>query len=203
MINRGFMQFKQVIIAITLFMLSAVFSQCIAGIIYFTDRIEFEDAVGSSLSFENFNGAFSTAIDVSGYKKFYDSSSLVSEGDKALGVKESNTVTFNFSHDVFALGFDVNELNSTSLSYLDSAGHAFVNALLASDPWDASNFFGILSDTALSSFSLSGTSDSNTAIYGIDALAFTAAPTKVPSPTSLSIFLLSLVSLHLYQRKTH
>lgn len=110
-------------------------------------------------------------------------------------------MTFNFSHEVFAIGFDVNELNSTSLNYFDSAGHSYIDALLASDPWNASNFFGVISDAALASFSLSGDNNSNTAVYGIDALAFTLESTKVPTPSSISLLLFSLITLRFLQRK--
>ncbi|MPW29540.1 hypothetical protein F9L16_11070 [Agarivorans sp. B2Z047] len=175
--------------------------QAHAGFIAYTDRAAFENAAGAELAFEGFNDPALLNEDLTiSANRYRSTSSLVSEGAKALSIFESNTFTIDFEHDVFALGFDLNELNSSHLDYLDSAGHIIDEALKITDVWYESTFFGLISDTALRSFSLVG-SGSSSAVYGFDALSYTAA-TPVPAPPTWPLMLvgLSLVLLRCYKR---
>lgn len=167
--------------------------QANAGLIFYSDQTSFSSAVDSALAFEGFEDKQLEFLQVeSGYIRYRTTSSLVSEGEKALVLKESNSVTFNFDHDVYAFGFFVNELNSTNLDYQDSAGNELLNALEITDVWNASTFFGVTSDVAITSFTLIGTGAS-TALYGIDALQFTSA--SVDEPSTWLLFSLALIIL--------
>lgn len=167
--------------------------QANAGLIFYSDQTSFSSAVDSALEFEGFNDNQLEFLQVqSGYIRYRTSSSLVSEGEKALVLKESNSVTFSFDHDVYAFGFYVNELNSTNLNYQDSAGNELLNALKVTDVWNASTFFGVTSDVAIASFTLIG-SGASTALYGIDALQFSSVNVD-EAPTWL-LFLLAFVIL--------
>ncbi|WP_411991527.1 PEP-CTERM sorting domain-containing protein [Agarivorans sp. DSG3-1] len=87
---------------------------------------------------------------------------------------ESSIFTAAFPYDVFAIGFDVNELNSSSLRYLD---------------------------TAFTSFSITGSGSSSgysSSVYGFDALAYTAA---LPTPASLPLMSLGLFGVALLRRR--
>ncbi len=156
-----------------------------AGYILFTDREAFESAVSGELDFDGFNDSALTVISIdttSGFKRYRTTTSHVSEGTKALSLRERDTLTVTFNHEVFAIGFDVNELNSTSLDYIDSAGHEILQAFQVTSVWNESTFFGIISDTAITSFSLVGNGDlSNNSTYGLDALSYTAI-NEVSSP---------------------
>ncbi len=164
-----------------------------AGLIFYSDQTSFSSAVDSALAFEGFNDNQLEFLQVqSGYIRYRTTSSLVSEGEKALVLKESNSVTFTFDHDVYAFGFYVNELNSTNLDYQDSAGNELLNALKITDVWNASTFFAVTSDVAITSFTLIGTGAS-TALYGIDALQFTSA--NVDEPSTWLLFSLALIIL--------
>lgn len=166
-----------------------------AGLIVFTDQTSFESAVDGTLDFEGFNdnSLLNDAITFKGTRGYTGISSLITEGGKALSIREKGTLTINFSHDVFAFSFYVNQLNANTLSYTDSAGNEISNAFSSTDVWDASTFFGVISDTAITSFSLSGTTDSATALYGFDALSFTASPTQVPTPETGLLLLAALI----------
>lgn len=157
-----------------------------AGLIVYTDRAAFENAVNGELDFEGFNDSslLNDALTLSN-KRYRTTSSLISEGEKALSLYENNDFTIDFAHDVFALGFDLNELNGSTFSYIDSAGHEMVDVFEITDIWNASTFFGIISDTAINSFSLvSSRTASSSSAYGFDALSFTAGPTPVPTPAT-------------------
>jgi len=169
-----------------------------AGFILFTDRDEWEAAVTSPLAFEGFNDGQSLSVTYS-TGSLTRSSSLISEGARALSVKEGRFLTMTFPHEVFAFGFDLNELNTTNLDYSDSAGHALLDAFQITDIWNASTFFGLISDVALTSFSLEGFGADNT-VYGIDALSYTAA-TSVSEPTSVFLLVLALGVIAVKQRK--
>ena len=175
--------------------------QAHAGFIVYTDRAAFENAAGGELAFEGFNAPALLNEDLTvSANRYRSTSSLVSEGAKALSIFEANTLTIDFNYDVYALGFDLNELNTSNLDYLDSAGHLIDDALKITDVWNDSTFFGLISDTALRSFSLVG-SGSSGAVYGFDALSFTAAA-AVPVPPSWPLMLagLSLVLFLRYRR---
>lgn len=166
-----------------------------AGLILFDDRDAFELAVAEQLSFEGFNvkGVTNPDFDfVSGKKGFSSTSSQISEGDYSIKVMEKNTLTLNFNYDVFAFGFDVNELNATNLNYVDSAGNEILDALKVTDIWYESTFFGVLSDTAITSFSLVG-SGSSSASYGFDALSYTANPVTVSEPNTIHLIFLAIL----------
>ncbi|NTS76114.1 hypothetical protein HR060_04460 [Catenovulum sp. SM1970] len=175
-------------------------SRAKAALIVYTDRAAFETAVNAPLSFEGFNDNTQTHVDVSGFKAYRMTTSLVSEGDKALSVRESNTLTVSFDHDVFAIGFDVNELNANNLTYSDDAGHEIINALMVTQVWNESSFFGVISDVAINSFSLSGQGGTTTAFYGSDALSYTA-PVEVSAPSNTSVLLLAGCAIALLRIK--
>ena len=174
-----------------------------AGLILFSDRDAFEAAVDGPLAFDGFNDNSYTLVDLStgsGFKPYRTTTSHVSEGERARSIREFDTLTIAFEHDVFALGFDLNELNSNNLDYIDSAGHEIIDALMVTDIWNASTFFGLISDTAIRSFSLSGDGDSsNRATYGFDALTFTA-PTSVSAPSAFLILLSASIAVFVRRR---
>ncbi|MBO9491465.1 hypothetical protein J7384_13950 [Endozoicomonas sp. G2_1] len=174
-----------------------------AGLMRHDNQDTFTSEVNSPLAFEGFNDNQLDFVSVeSGYIRFRTNSSLVSEGEKALVLRERNSVTFHFDHDIFALSFYLNELNSTSLSYTDSAGHEIRDAFAITEVWNASTFFALTSDVGLRSFTLTGTSTASNAnaVFGIDALQFTAPATDVPSPASWSIFALALAMLAMFKK---
>lgn len=174
-----------------------------AGLILYTDRAEFESAVESALSFEGFNSSSELNDDLSiNTNRYRTSSSLVTEGDKALGLKEDSEFTVSFAHDVFAIGFDLNELNTTDLNYIDSAGHEILSALKVTDVWNDSQFFGLISDVAITSFTLSASGDDR-ALYGFDAMAYTAGPVAVSAPSSTEMLLMSFVVLLAFKAKRY
>ncbi|REL27227.1 PEP-CTERM sorting domain-containing protein [Thalassotalea euphylliae] len=184
-----------------LFVLSVallVSSQANAGVMFYSDQGAFETALNSPMTFEGFNDNPLALVEVeSGYIRYRTNSSLVSEGERALTLRERNSVTFHFNHEVFAFGLFVNELNSTNLNYTDNLGNELIDALKVTDIWNASTFFGVTSDVALTSFTLTGftTSSNANAVFGIDALQFTASPTSVPEPATWLSFLLALFLL--------
>ena len=176
-------------------------SQSIAGLILYSDREQFESAVSTPLAFESFEDNVLEDVGVqSGYIRYRTYSSVVTDGDKALVLKEKNEVTFFFEHEVFAIGFDVNELNSSNLTYTDSAGNEIFNALEITEVWNASTFFGLTSDVGLTSFTLTGTGSTD-AVYGIDAMQFTAAAVEVDEPWTLPLFALLFTGLVFIRRK--
>lgn len=183
---------------LTLFITLNVVNNANATLLIFNDREAFEQAVNSPLDFDGFNGSTFTTVDLSSgtnFHKYRTTTSHVSEGDKALSIRERDIFTVSFDYDVFAVGFDVNELNATSLNYIDDIGNEILAALKVTDVWNASTFFGVISDKAFRSFSLVGNGDPNlNATYGFDALSYTAA-TKVPSPATLLIFVSGLLVL--------
>lgn len=177
---------KRLLLILSLFFFTG---QACAALIVFNDRTEFENAVGTALAFEGFNQDMSDyiALDTGGRAPAYRTiSSHVNEGSHALRIFEYDWFSVSFTHEVFAIGFDVNELNSGSLHYSDSSGHLIENALVVTEVWNESTFFGVISDVALSSFTLTGTSSATTTTYGFDALTYTAA---VSSPSMIGLFL--------------
>lgn len=162
----------------------------------------FEEAADTALDFEGFNDNEVDHMTIdAGYKRFRYHGSMVTEGDAALVLRERASVTFNFEHDVFAFGFDLSELNSNSLDYTDSNGYTIISAFEVTEEWDATTFFGVVSDTAIRSFTLTGSGDSSN-LYGIDAMQFTAAPVEVSEPPVL-VLLLSVLALSMArQRRT-
>lgn len=117
-----------------------------AGLIIFTDREAFALAAGSPLVFDGFNDPGFTTVSLSsgsGFKRYRTTSSHVSEGVKAVSLKEYDSFTIDFNYDVFAFGFDINELNSNSLSYRDSAGNSIIEVLKVTELWNASTFFRV------------------------------------------------------------
>lgn len=173
-----------------------------AGFIVFTDRMAYENAVNSALDFEGFNSQESLNDNISfNTGKYKDYSNLVSEGEKALRIFENNDFTLTFSYEVFAIGFDLNELNGSDLSYSDNAGNYISQAFMGNNNANQNTFFGLISDTAFTSFDLISTHSSNaTAVYGLDALSYTASPTDVPTPTTFLLMLSSLAGLLFVKR---
>ena len=184
---------------LTLLVLICSVSRAQAGLILYSDRAAFESAAGASLAFEGFNDNTSSLVELStdaGFNPYRTTTSHVSEGDMAISVFERDTLTVNFDHEVFALGFDVNELNASNLTYLDSAGHEILDALQITSIWNASTFFGVISDTAITSFSLIGSGpDSLRATYGFDALSFSQPAISVPAPQSVFLIVTGLFIL--------
>lgn len=176
-----------------------------ASLIVFNDRDAFEAAAGSQLAFEGFNDQAALTVDIAtgaGFNPIRRTTSHISEGDRAVSLMEFDTVTITFEHDVFAFGFDVNELNSNNLTYFDSAGNEIPDAFVVTDVWNASTFMGFVSDVAIRSFSLQGAGDqSNRTSYGIDALAYTAPATEVSEPTLTAALLLAMVMLVLTRKR--
>lgn len=189
---------KTNILLVILFFTLTVLNSANAALLIFSDREAFEQAVGSPLDFDGFNDSSFTTVDLSSgtnFHRYRTTTSHVSEGDKALSIRERDIFTVSFEHDVFAVGFDVNELNATSLSYVDDIGNEILEALKITDVWNASTFFGVISDSAFRSFSLVGNGDPNlNATYGFDALTYTAT-TRVPSPPTISIMLIGLLTI--------
>lgn len=199
---------KQVLVGVVLFL--SVSQDALAGLIFFDDRDAFEQAVDSTLAFEGFNDNTTALVDLqtdSNWNPYRSTSTLVSEGERARSIREYDTLTVTFDYDVFAIGFDVNELNSNNLTYSDSAGHEVFDALKVTDVWYASTFFGVISDTALRSFSLAGNGvRPGNAIpsYGFDALAFTASnDVQVPAPEELLLTILAVVGVVARRRVKH
>ena len=122
--------------------------------------------------------------------------------NKALGLKEDSEFTVSFVHDVFAIGFDLKELNTTDLKYIDSAGHEILGALKVTDVWNESQFFGLISDVAITLFTLSASGDDR-ALYGFDAMAYTAEPVAVFAPSSTEMLLMSFVVLLAFKAKRY
>ena len=177
---------------------SLISTKANASLMFYSDQTAFESAVTSPLAFEGFNDNSLELVDVeSGYIRYRTNSSLVSEGERALTLRERNSVTFYFDHDVFAFSLFVNELNSTNLNYTDSLGNELVDALKVTEISNASTFFGVTSDLALRSFTFTGfsTSSNSNAVFGIDALQFTAVSSDIPEPATWLLFCLALVAL--------
>jgi len=190
------MTFKNLLL--TLFITLSAVNKANATLLIFNDREAFEQAVSSPLDFDGFNDSALTTVDLSSgtnFHKYRTTTSHVSEGEKALSIRERDIFTVSFDYDVFAVGFDVNELNATSLNYVDDIGNEILAALKVTDVWNASTFFGVISDSAFRSFSLVGNGDPNlNATYGFDALSYTAR-VSVPTPTTIILFISSLVIL--------
>lgn len=185
-----------IVLVLLIILLLLLMNQARAGLIIYSDRVAFENAATSPLAFEGFNVNGTSTVDLSSnrnFNRYRTTSNHVSEGEKAISIYENDTFTVGFGHDVFAVGFDINELNSGNLNYFDSAGHSIFDALLVTEVTAASTFFGVISDTALTSFSLQGTGDSDTATYGFDALSYTADPNAVSEPLTISLFALALL----------
>lgn len=162
-----------------------------AGLITYSELDEFAANASTPLTLEGFNDNELSGVSVeSGYIRYRDNDSLVSEGELALVLRERNAVTFLFDREVFDFGFYVNELNSTNLNYSDSAGNEIIDAFKITDIWYASTFFGVTSDVGITSFTLTG-SGTSSAVYGIDALQFTAVAVSEPS-TWMLLFLATL-----------
>ena len=99
---------KLISISTSLFILLGATQTANAGLILYSDRESFEEAVTGNLSFEGFNSSDTLNEDLTVNKsRFRSTTSLVSEGDKALSISENSVLTVSFDHDVFAFGFDV------------------------------------------------------------------------------------------------
>ena len=177
-----------------------------AGLILFDDRDAFELAVSGSLTTERFDdGVESDDFVISrGNRGLMSTSSLNSDDDsKAVTARERATLEINFNYNVFAFGFDINQLNINNLSYFDSAGHEVIDGLLATpDEWDASNFFGVVSDTAITSFSLVG-SGSSSNLYGFDDFIYDTNPVSVNEPITIYLFILSLIAIAIVRQRKY
>jgi len=189
---------KLKLLLLILFITLSAVNNASATLLIFNDREAFEQAVNSPLNFDGFNDSTFTTVNLSSgtnFHKYRTTTSHVSEGDKALSIRERDIFTVSFDYDVFAVGFDVNELNATSLNYIDDIGNEILAALKVTDVWNASTFFGVISDKAFRSFSLLGNGDPNlNATYGFDALSYTAA-IRVPAPPTIFIMLIGLLTI--------
>lgn len=184
-----------------------------AGLITYSDRATFQNAVTEALVFEGFNDSFSSSSSSSSSRDFpvggetalnvsvsisdfmsTSSSSLVSEGIAALGLREEQTSTFLFSEAIFAVGFDVNQLSTAIIDYSDSAGNFVANAVTPNS--GGSTFFGVIGHSSLNSFILASTGGAFGEFYGLDALEYsTASVASVPAPATLVLFALGLAGL--------
>jgi len=194
-------KFKHILL--TLVIALAYINQAHAGLIVYTDRAEFESALSSPMAFEGFNDSEQLSSDISlisGARSYKSSDSLVSEGERALTAFEQGTLSIRFGHDVFAIGFDINELNATNLTYTDNAGHELIDALKVTEVWNESSFFGVISDIAITSFSLTGYKGDR-AIYGFDALTYTASAVEVPTPATWILLLAGVIGLIVTRQK--
>lgn len=82
---------KMLKVAVLVALVSLMMPTANAGLILYTDRAEFESAIESTLSFEGFNSISELNDDLSiNTNRYRTSSSLVTEGDKALGLKEDS-----------------------------------------------------------------------------------------------------------------
>ncbi|GAA0858902.1 PEP-CTERM sorting domain-containing protein [Aliiglaciecola litoralis] len=176
-----------------------------AAIVTFDDRTDFHNAAGTNLVFEGFNNAYDTDITVipaGGFSDFWMYNNPLTEGSHALGLIERSANTFAFSAPVFAFGFDYIEINRGALDYSDSDGNSIIGALPVTDFVNGSSeggFFGVLSDTAISSFTIGTGSDGSGSVFFIDSLEFTAT---VPEPGSLALFAIVLACFGLRKRST-
>ncbi|WP_448550377.1 hypothetical protein [Thalassotalea fusca] len=190
-------------VVLTLLIALAYVNQAHAGLIVYTDRAAFEEALNSPMAFEGFNEIDLVNSDfssISGYIGSRTGNSLVSEGERALVAYEQETLSIGFNHDVFAFGFDINELNATNLTYTDNAGHTIIDALEITEVWNESSFFGVISDIAITSFSLAGQRGGG-AVYGFDALTYTASAVEVPTPATWILLLAGVFGLIVTRQK--
>lgn len=174
-----------------------------AGLIYFEDRDAFELALNSQITTERFGDGVESEdfVITRGNRGLYSTSSLNSDDETlALAARERSTLEITFNYEVFAIGFDINQLNVSNLSYFDSAGHESINALLATEQWDASTFFGVISDTAITSFSLVG-SGTSTNLYGFDDFSYTANPVSVNEPATLYSMCFAIIAILLLRSR--
>lgn len=169
-----------------------------SGIITYTDRVAFQDDAGSLISFEGFNGSYETSIDaaaVGGYSDFW--TGYQTEGSHSLGLVEDSAVTFTFAQPVYAFGFDVSNLHLPSIDYSDSAGHSLSNAISMNV---GDQFFGVVSNVMINSFTLGSGSAQGGAVYFIDALEVRSS-VPVPEPASIALLALGLAGIGFSRKK--
>lgn len=119
--------------------------------------------------------------------------SLVSEGSSAIKLSERTALTLNFDTAIRSIGFDINELNSSSMDYADNAGNTVSDAVLANTL--NSTFFGLISDTAFSAATLTFNGN-NSSVVGFDNLQFGTGPkpSVIPLPGAVTL-MISAISI--------
>jgi len=173
-----------------------------AGLIVYTDRAEFEAATSGTLYTEGFNSADILNSDLTVSNGTYNTNQFyVSEGEAALTIDEATELTVTFSQDVFALGFDINNLSFANLDYQDNAGN-YLSAAITPN-WESTSFFGVVSDVAVNSFTLMGDLPYEMlSAYGFDNLVYsttassqetdssgTVITAEVPAPATIFLLL--------------
>jgi len=172
-----------------------------AGIITYSERTAFQNDTGVLTSFEGFNNTLESLTSVNatgGYEEFW---TINSEGSHSQGLIELSAVEFTFAAPVYAFGFDVIELNNGPLDYSDSAGHILLDAISSSSTSSDPEFYGFISDTLISSFTLGSGSDSGGSVYFVDALETRSLVSAVPEPTSLALLGLGVAGIGFSRKK--
>ncbi len=192
------MKFRMLLMAasLTVFMVG----NATAGTVLFLDRSAFLSNLEEVFSegFEDVTSVASPVFDsgiftlTSSPQAFGSASrgafpSLVSEGSTAITFSERTTLTLTFETEIRSIGFDINELNSSSMSYADNAGNLVMDAVLANT--QNTTFFGLSSDTAFSVATLAF-SGRNSSVAGFDNLQFSTGPIPILAPIPGSIMLI-------------
>ena len=187
------------IVALILGVLLFTSSYVHAGLITYTDRTAFQNDTGSLISFEGFNGSFDTSLLVTAANGYDDSfwTGYQTEGTHSLGLVETSAVTFTLSQPTYAFGFDVSNLHLPSIGYSDSAGHS-LPSVISMDEGD--QFFGVISDVMISSFTLGSGSYGTGPVYFVDAFEVRSSA-AVPEPVSLALFGLGLAGIGFSRKK--
>lgn len=179
-----------------------------------TQRTAFEAAAGGTLILESFETTFTSSLSVSfpiggpvaftvtsDHAIFSDTFSRgVSDGSRSIAFAEegANSLRFTFVNPIFSFGIDLNDLNFTNASYLDSNGNTRVNALLGDSggplggpTFENRQFFGVVDPQGFTfvQFQTNGTASGT--IF-LDRLQYGTSFPAVPEPASAGLVALGL-----------